>query len=162
MVANNTLDGLIVTTREEATAPLAELAAACGWPTLWAANARGLRRELSLQIPACVLFWLDDWNSVAATAQLIEWLRERNGGPFRVAVACNVEAGAEAVLRAAGAHTVLPVTGQSGATIARALVPLLRTAARSIAATVDVPIFPVAAGDRVSVMELSPDLMRPP
>jgi hypothetical protein len=162
MVAMNKLDGLIVTTREEASAPLAELAAAYGWPMLWSANARGLRRELSLQIPACVLFWLDDWNSVATTAQLIEWLRERNAGPFRVAVACNVEAGAEAVLRAAGAHTVLPVTGQSGAAIARALVPLLRSAARSSAATVGVPIMQVAADDRVSAMELAPDLMRPP
>jgi len=64
----NTLDGLIVTTRAEASAPLAELATVYGWPTLWAANARALLQELSLQIPACVLFWLDDVNSVAATA----------------------------------------------------------------------------------------------
>jgi hypothetical protein len=162
MVATNTLDGLIVTTRAEASAPLAELATVYGWPTLWAASARALLQELSLQIPACVLFWLDDVNSVAATAKLIEWLRERNAEPFRVAVACNVEAGAEAVLRAAGAHTVLPVTGQSGAAIARALDPLLRPATRSGAAVDAAAVLQIAPDDRVSAVELSPDLMRPP
>jgi len=82
MVAMNTLDGLIVTTRAEASAPLAELATVYGWPTLWAASARALLQELSLQIPACVLFWLDDVDSVAATAKLIEWLREEMPSRF--------------------------------------------------------------------------------
>jgi hypothetical protein len=163
MVAMNTFDGLIVTTREEASAPLAELSAACGWPTLWEANARGLLREMSLQIPSCVLFWLDDWDSVAATARLIEWLRERNAGPFRVAVACNVEAGAEAMLRAAGAHSVLPVNGQSGAAIARALGPLVQSAARREAAIVADSILPLATDDRVLGAQSFPsDLARPP
>jgi hypothetical protein len=162
MVAINTLDGLIVTTRSEASPPLAELATVYGWPTLWAASARRLLQELSLQIPACVLFWLDDGNSVAATAKLIEWLRERNAEPFRVAVACNVEAGAEAVLRAAGAHTVLPVTGQSGAAIAQALAQLLHSAARSGATAHDTGILQIAPDNHVPAMELAPDLMRPP
>ena len=155
MVAINSLNGLIVTTREEASAPLAELSAACGWPTLWAASARGLLRELSLQIPTCVLFWLDDWDSVAATARLSEWLRERNAGPLRVAVACDVEDGAEAVLRAAGAHSVLPVNGQCGAAIAGALAPILQLAVAGV-------VSGIATEARASPMELATDLMHPP
>jgi hypothetical protein len=154
MVAKNTLDGLIVTTREEASAALTELSAAFGWPTLWAATARQMLRELSLEIPACVLFWLDDWDSIAATARLIEWLRERDAGPFRVAVACDLGDGAEAVLRAAGAHSVLPVTGQSGAAIALALASLLQTVA--------VPVSLLAASERASPIEMPADLVRPP
>jgi hypothetical protein len=109
-----------------------------------------------------VLFWLDDWDSVAATARLIEWLRERNAGPFRIAVACNVEAGAEAVLRAAGAHSVLPVTGQSGAAIARALGPLLQTASRDDAAITTGTNLRLATDCRASPIEFAPDLMQPP
>src|SRR5471030_3332682 len=90
MVAMNSLDGLIVTTRADASGQLAELSAACGWPTLWAASAREMLRELSLQIPSCVLFWLDDWESVAKTARLIEWLRERHAKPYRIAIACDL------------------------------------------------------------------------
>jgi hypothetical protein len=162
MVAMNTHGGLIVTTRKEPSAPLAELAAACGWPTLWAASARGLLRELSLQIPSCVLFWLDDRDGLAPTARLIEWLRERNAEPFRVAVACNAEAGTEALLRAAGAHTVLPVTGQSSAEIAQAIVPLLQPAAQRNGAPAADFISQLTTGDRASPLELAPELIRPP
>ncbi|HEY4233479.1 MAG TPA: hypothetical protein VGM76_08635 [Lacipirellulaceae bacterium] len=162
MVAMNTLDGLIVTTRKQASRPLVELAEACGWPALLGASARGLLREFSLQIPACVLFWLEDWDSIAATAQLIEWLRERNAEPFRVAVACNVEAGTEAVLRAAGAHSVLPVTGQSGAAIARALGPLLQSATRNGASPVAAANSPIASRDHVSPTKFASDPLHPP
>jgi hypothetical protein len=163
MVAMNSFDGLIVTTRAEASGQLAELSAACGWPTLWAASARGMLRELSLQIPSCVLFWLDDWESVAKTVRLIEWLRERNAKPYRIAIACDLGDGAEAVLRAAGAHSVLPVAGQSGDAIARALWPLLRSTTSFSATTAVNSIVPNTSDDRVPQAQLYPsDLVRPP
>jgi hypothetical protein len=162
MVAMNTLDGLIVTTRKDASGPLAELSATCGWPTLWAATVREMLHELSLQIPACVLFWLDDWDSVAATARLIEWLRERNSGTYRVAIACDLGDSAETVLRAAGAHSVLPVAGQTGDAIAQALWPLLQRSARSNAPRTAGSILPIETDDRPSREQFPSDLVRPP
>jgi hypothetical protein len=162
MVAVNSFDGLIVTTREHATESLTELAAVCGWPLLGAATARNLWREFSVRVPSCVLFWLDDHNHLAATARLIEWLRERHSSPFRLAVVCDLGGDAETQLRAAGAHTVLPVEGKSGAAIADSLSSLMQAADRNDVAPDAAAITPTTHPDATYSTDFIAHLTHPP
>jgi hypothetical protein len=162
MVAKTSSDGLIVTTRAHSTQPLTELAECCGWPMLCDANARALRRELSLHLPACVLFWLDDSRSIAPTVQLMAWLRQREAKPFRIAVAAEQAGNAEPVLRAAGAHSVFSINGHSGAAIAEALGQLLQHAPRQVEATTAAPVPSVTTSIRLKHRDMPPELVRPP
>jgi hypothetical protein len=161
MVAKNAPDGLIVTTATEASSPLGDLAADCGWPMLMGANARMLLQEFSLRIPSCVLFWLDDWQGVAPTARLIAWLRERNAKPYRVAVACNLDRDAETALRAAGAHSFLPLRGESGAAVVESLRPLFAAVAHRHHTAI-APSLSSVDTDYVPRAQFPSDLARPP
>jgi hypothetical protein len=151
MVAKRTAPGLIATTRADATPPLEELVACCGWPLLLEAGPRRLLRELALRRPECLLFWTDDWYDVGPTAELITWSRRRGNRPFRVAVAYELTSEAEAVFRAAGAHSFLAVTGRPGTAIAEALGQLVASAAPA-----------VAVGELVGPAEFASELVRPP
>ena len=162
MVAKGLSDGLIVTTRAGVTQLLKELAECCGWPMLCEANARALLGELSLRLPACVLFWLDDSRNIAPTVQLMAWLRDREANPFRIAVVAEQAGNAEPVLRAAGAHSVLSIDGYSGAAIAEALGQLLKHAHRQIEATAAEPVPTVTTSSRPTHMDVPPQLVRPP
>lgn len=162
MVAKTSSDGLIVATRARPTQSLTELAEYCGWPMLCEANARALRTELSLHLPACVLFWLDDFRNIAATVQLMAWLRDREPIPFRIAVATEQTNNAEPVLRAAGAHSVLSINGHSGAAIAEALGQLLQHADRQVEATAAGPAKTVTTSSRLTHIDVPPQLVRPP
>jgi hypothetical protein len=162
MVANISPDGLIVSTQTETSPTLDELASRCGWPTLLGANARMLLNQLSLRVPACVLFWLDDLQCVPSTARLILWLRERNSNPYRVAVACNLAGDTEAALRAAGAHSFVPIRGESGLAVLESLRPLLEAVAIRHEAPVAASLSPVAAPDYPPQLQYPSDLARPP
>src|SRR5262245_49201291 len=98
MVVKLSSGGLIATTRAKVTPPLKELVGSCGWPLLLEASPRRMHRELSVHSPECVLFWLDELQAVAATAQLIAWSRHRGARPFRVAVAYRMTDDVESVL----------------------------------------------------------------
>jgi hypothetical protein len=152
MVAKNSPTGLIATTSTAASPPLGDLVESCHWPLLLEANPRQLQRALALHTPECVLFWLDDWLGVAATARLIAWSRERGQRPFRVAVAHNVEGDVEPALRSAGAHGFLLLDGQPEDFIIDSLWPLLRSLSRPAA-----PSIPAFAHS-----DSSTNLVRPP
>jgi hypothetical protein len=162
MVANISPNALIVSTQFETSPALEEVATRYGWPMLLGANARMLLNELSLRVPACVLFWLDDLQSVASTARLILWLRERNANPYRVAVACNLADDAEAALRAAGAHSVVPVHGASGDDAIESLRPLLEAVALRHEAPVAASLSLIDTPNYVRQMQYPSDLARPP
>ncbi len=162
MVANISPNGLIVSTQFETLPALEEVATRCGWPTLLGANARMLLNELSLQVPACVLFWLDDLQNVGSTARLIVWLRERNANPYRLAVACNLADDAEAALRAAGAHSVVPIHGGSGDDAIESLRPLLEAVARRHETPVVAPLSLIDTSAYVPQTQYPSDLARPP
>jgi hypothetical protein len=162
MVTHNFAAGLIATTRADVSPPLNELVDHCGWPLLVAANPRRLGRELSLHNPACVLFWLEDRHSVEATAQLVAWSRNRGARPYRVAVAFRMEAEVEEVLRAAGAHSFLPITGRSARSVADALWPLLKEPAASAAESVGSSASWKNIAEPAATVEMPSDLVRPP
>jgi hypothetical protein len=162
MVPNISPDGLIVSTQTATSPTLEEVASRCGWPTLIGANARMLLHELSLRVPACILFWLDDLQSVASTARLILWLRERNANPYRVAVACNLAGDAEAALRAAGAHSVLPIHGDSEDDAVESLLPLLQAVSLRNVTSLAASLSPADTPNYVPHMQYPSDLARPP
>ena len=162
MVAKHSPTGLIATTRSRPTPPLDEVVACCGWPLLLNANPRRMQRELSFYNPECVLFWLDDRHAVAATASLIAWSRHRGARPYRVAVAFQMSDDVESVLRAAGAHSFLPLAGQSGSFVAEALGRLLQESVRTVDAAATKSALSAAATEHVAPMEMFSDLVRPP
>jgi hypothetical protein len=162
MVTNQTAEGLIATTHAEVLPPLGEFVDRCGWPLLLAANPRRLGRELSRHNPACVLFWLEDRGSVDATAQLVAWSRQRGSRPYRIAVAFQMEADIEAVLRAAGAHSFLPITDRSAESVADALWPLVRGPARGVAGSTAKTTAWANIGEPIAAAEIPSDLVRPP
>jgi hypothetical protein len=162
MVAKHSPMGLIATTRAEVTPPLDDLVASCGWPLVLDANPRRLASELSLHNPECVLFWLEDQHGVAATARLVAWSRERGSRPYRVAIAYRMEADIEAIFRAAGAHSFLPVSDRSASGVADALRPLLRDSARHAVAQAAGLATVSAASDQVSATGSFTELVRPP
>lgn len=151
MVAQAAPPGLIVATRSEATSPLDELARCCGWPMLLEAGPRRLLRELSLRRPECVLFWTDDWRDVTSTAALIAWLRQRGDRPLRLAVAYQLAMDVEAVFRAAGAHSFLPIAGRPSDAIAEALWQLVAASAPT-----------AGASKPIGHEEFATELVRPP
>ena len=125
MVVETQCNGLIATTHGESSPSLDELQDCCGWPVLWDVTTRQLQQELEFRCPRCVLFWLEDGHGLATTARLIAWLRERGNRPFRIAAAYRLDAAAEATLRAAGAHSFLPIADDVAATVSAALQPLV-------------------------------------
>jgi hypothetical protein len=162
MVAKISQRGLIVSTRTKTSPTLEELAAGSGWPALVGANARTLMRELSAARPACVLFWLDDLRNVASTAGLIHWLRDRYADPYRVAVACNLASNAEAALRAAGAHSYLPISHDSTTSVMESLRPLFDAIALGLETPVAPSISPAANSGYVAQSKYPSDLVQPP
>lgn len=162
MVVKNSPRGLIATTRADATPPLNDVVGCCGWPLLLEASPRRMQRELALQNPECVLFWLDDWRAVAPTAQLIAWSRHRGARPYRVAVAYRMNDDVESVLRAAGAHSFLPLAGQSGNVVAAALDRLLYESVRTVDAAAITPALAPAGNGRVATLDMPAEPVRPP
>src|SRR3989304_6246982 len=77
MVRKNSPTGLIATTRADLSPPLDDVVVRSRWPLMLSASPRRLARELSLHQPPCVLFWVEDRQSVAPTARLVAWSRER-------------------------------------------------------------------------------------
>jgi hypothetical protein len=161
MVAKPTTEGLIATTHTEPSAPLEELRDRCNWPVVWEANVRRMQHELALRCPKCVLFWLADGQGLAETARLIAWLRERGSRPYRVAVAYRLDSAAEATLRAAGAHSYLPIVDDVASTVSDALLPLLVETERT--AEVFAPnTSALGAGGRPAQYEAESTFVRPP
>ena len=162
MVTKYSPTGLIATTGARCTPPLDEMVRSCGWPLVLESSPRLLARELALHNPECVLFWLEDQQSIAPTARLVEWSRQRGSRPLRVAVAYRMEADVEAVFRAAGAHGFLPVTVRSTRLVIDALRPMLAELCGA-AAVADNEFQPSAdRRDRALARELPIDLARPP
>jgi hypothetical protein len=128
MVARCVNHGLIVSLGAQTTAALEELATCCGWPVLLNANAGRLRRELDLQCFLGVLFWLEDRQHVAATANLVSWLRERHPRPYRIAIAYRFSGDVEPLFRAAGVHRYFLASGDVARVAKEALWPLLEYA----------------------------------
>ncbi len=118
MVKKHSPLGLIATTSADVTPPLDDVVRCCGWPLVLEANPRRLARELALHNPECVLFWLEQRQNMSTLARLIGWSRERGARPYRMAVAYHIEADVEAVFRAAGVHSFLPIADRSAAAIA--------------------------------------------
>jgi hypothetical protein len=161
MVMKNSSAGLIATTRTDISPPLNDLIACCGWPLVLEARPRRLARELALHNPSYVLFWLDNRQSIAATARLITWSRERGHRPYRVTVAYRMEADVEAVFRAAGAHSFFQITDCLGDKDA-ALWPLLKDPA-CLAFDPATHVTPFALSrDHAMPLKMSTDLVRPP
>jgi hypothetical protein len=128
MVARCVQHGLIVSLGAQTTAPLEELATRCGWPVLLNASANRLRRELDLQSFRGVLFWLEDRQHVAATANLMTWLRQRHPRPYRIAIAYRFSGDVEPLFRAAGVHSYMLASGDIAAVAEEVLRPLLECA----------------------------------
>jgi hypothetical protein len=126
------------------------------------ANPRRMQRELALHRPECVLFWLDDKEAIAPTARLIAWSRHRGARPYRVAVAYRMAGDVESVLRAAGAHSFLPLAGQPGAHVAAALERLLDESLRTLEAVANNPALMPTAGGHAPALELPAESVRPP
>ena len=162
MVVKISPTGLIATTRADATPPLEEIVAFCGWPLLVEATPRRMQRELALHNPECVLFWLDDQRAVASTAQLITWSRHRGARPYRVAVAFRMTGDVESVLRAAGAHSFLPLAGQSGAIVAETLERLLQESARTVEAVGTKTAITPTANGHAATLGVATESVRPP
>lgn len=161
MVAKLSPTGLIATTRAHATRLLDELAERCDWPLLLDANPRRLLPKLAMLEPECVLFWLDDRDSVAATAQLIGWLHQRGPRPYRVAVAHQLSGDVEAVFRASGAHGFLMMHGRPDAFVGDVLWPMLQEFKRAAHSRATVQSLALTNGEHAA-WESPPDLARPP
>ncbi len=162
MVVKHSPTGLIATTRTEITPPLEGLVDSCGWPLLLDATPRRLYRELSHHDPECVLFWLDERQGLTSTAKLISWSRERGARPFRVAIAFQLDGDVESVFRAAGAHGFLPVAGNSVASVADAVWPLMSKSAHVGNASIGNTTAAMTAGNGVTSFDFQSDLVRPP
>ena len=121
-----------------------------------------MQRELALNNPECVLFWLDEREAVAATAHLIAWSRHRGARPYRVAVAYHMPADIEPVLRAAGAHSFLPMDGQSGSLVAAALEQLLKESVRTLTTNATNSSFTPTAAEQVQTLDMPTEPARPP
>jgi hypothetical protein len=161
MVVKNSPRGLIATTRAAATPPLDDVVCRCGWPLVLEATPRRMQRELALHRPECVLFWLDDGQAVEPTAQLIAWSRHRGARPYRVAVAYRMTCDVESVLRAAGAHSFLPLAGQAGAHVAAAMERLLTESVRTVEAVATSSTLTPTAGGHAA-LEMPAESVRPP
>lgn len=162
MVVKHSPSGLIAATRSRATPLLTDVAVCCGWPLLLEATPRRLQHELALHNPECVLYWLDDRRDVSPTAHLVTWSRHRGARPYRVAVAFRLDDGVEAILRAAGAHSFLPLSDQSGTTVADALERLLQESAPSVEAVDHKATFAPAIRSRAASLEIPAESVRPP
>jgi hypothetical protein len=162
MVVKISPRGLIATTRAVATPPLDDVVDSCGWPLLLEATPRRMQRELALHNPECVLFWLDDQRAVARTAHLIAWSRHRGARPYRVAVAYRLEGDVESVLRAAGAHSFLPLAGQSGNFVAAALERLMNESLRMAGAAAVESVLATSADGQIAPFDFTAEPVRPP
>jgi hypothetical protein len=162
MVTRHLPTGLIATTRASVSPQLDDLIACCGWPLLLEASPRLLGRELSQHNPECVLFWLEDRQGIASMARLVAWSRERGARPYRVAVAMLLDAGLEAALRTAGAHSFLAIADWSAADVIDALWPLLQQSARPAAEIAAGAKRWIKPGHRVGTAVTRSDLVRPP
>jgi hypothetical protein len=103
--------GLIVATNVHTTAELDELIVCSGWPVLMRATPQRLGRELSLALPKCSLFWLDDQSDLKGAMQLLSWLSDFPRAVRRIAVAYCLAAEVEVAARTAGAHLYLAADG---------------------------------------------------
>jgi hypothetical protein len=162
MVTRLLPEGLIATTRANASPRLDDLIACCGWPVLLDASPRLLVRELEQHNPECVLFWLEDQLELTPTARLVAWSRERGARPYRVAVAGLMDVEAEAVLRTAGAHSFLAIADSSAADVMDALWALLQHSVRPAAEPAAKAKRRARVEDRVGVGVSRSDPVRPP
>lgn len=162
MVVKYSPRGLIATTRSRTSPPLEDLVGWCGWPLVLGANPRQMQRELSLHNPECVLFWVDEQRAIKSTAQLITWSRQRGARPYRVAVAYRMSSDVEPVLRAAGAHSFLPLAGSSGALVATALDHLLEESVRAKNFVAIKSSIAPLGDEQVATIEMSVESVRPP
>lgn len=117
MITQATRQGLIVSTRSQATAALDKLIACCGWPVLLHATPRRLHRELSLGTPKLSLFWLDSRRDLAATIQLLRWLGTHERVVRRIAVAYRLPTDVEVAVRSTGAHLYQAADDNIGALV---------------------------------------------
>lgn len=161
MVAKLPAEGLIATRRAGTSLPLEELQVSFRWPVVWDANVRRLQHELALRCPTCVLFWLEEGRGLAETAQLIAWMRERGSRPYRLAAGYRLEANAESALRAAGAHSYLPISGEVAATVSNAWLPLLGVTEQPADSFIPSRSM-LGAGGRPQPYETERALVRPP
>jgi hypothetical protein len=162
MVQKRMIQGLIATTRGDVTPPLDELVRSCGWPLVLDATPRQLALELAHHEPQCLLFWLEERKNVTRLAQLVAWARQRGARPLRVAVAYQLDADVEAVLREAGAHGFLPIEGRSTQRVPEALRSLVADFAGAPLHTVREFEPAVQLNERSVPLELPIELARPP
>jgi hypothetical protein len=161
MFVINSPSGIIATPQPDLTSPLEDLVACCGWPLVLAATARQLHRELSIQNPQCVLFWIEDRRYLTPTKKLIAWLHERGNRPYRLVVAHRQDQEAELALRAAGAHGYVTVLNDVASAVGEALphwlkLPTAPSCAGPMSGAESTPVRRAARASK------SPDAQRPP
>jgi hypothetical protein len=161
MVLEVTRRGLIVSPARRTNDLLEELISQVEWPVLLQPSVRLLFQQIEVSSPECLLFWLDETHDIDHALQLIARLRDRGSRPYRVAIAHQLQADAEPVIRAAGVHTVLNTNGSIAALVQDALLPLLNLQPQPTQAGLDVlqsaePVIRGPTGARASPAEMHP------
>jgi hypothetical protein len=110
MITKSARQGLVVSTRSQATGALNELISGCGWPALLQATPQQFRRAVLLGVPEFSLFWLDDERDVAITIRLLAWLKAYLPAVRRIAVGYRLPTHVEVAIRSGGAHVYLTAT----------------------------------------------------
>jgi hypothetical protein len=162
MVVGITQEGLIVTASGPMTEPLGELVAYCDWPVLVEPTDRMLLERIESTNPTCLVFWLESRRHVAPTARQIGRLRDRGARPYRVAIAHRLEQDIEPLFRAAGVHSYLSTSGNIGALVANALLPLLNMQRQPARSSRSASLVPQPAIRGPTSVRGSPATMRPP
>jgi hypothetical protein len=153
--------GLIVTPARRTSDLLEELISQVEWPVLLQPSVRLLFQQIEVTGPECLLFWLDEAHDIDHALQLIARLRDRGSRPYRVAIAHQLHADTEPVIRAAGVHTVLNTNGSIAALVQDALLPLLNLQTQPVQGGLDVlqsaePLIRGPTAARASPAEMHP------
>lgn len=125
MIPQITRRGLIVSPARRTSDLLEELISHFNWPVLLQPSVRLLLQQIEVSTPHCLLFWLDETHDIDHALKLIARLRDRGPRPYRIAVAHQLLPDAEPTIRAAGVHSLLCTSGNIGALVQDALLPLL-------------------------------------
>jgi hypothetical protein len=105
---------------------LRQLVVRTGWPALFEATTWRLERELLVRMPRLTLFWLEREDRVAATAELLAWLREAYPAVLRAVVVHRLDGEVEVAIRSSGVQFYLPTRGDIRRLVEHVILPLAR------------------------------------
>lgn len=161
MVNHNATCGLVVAHAARPTTLLDEFIELCEWPLLTQPSIRSVVEQIEISHPLCIVFWLDVMGELSAASKLVSQLRARGQRPFRIAVAHNLAAEVEQLMRSAGVHTYLTTNGNVLALVEGALRPFITTIPAPHLRSVPAQEVPVAIRGPTAARG-SPANLRPP